>query len=125
MRMGRSGVRFQEEGGECRFRRGLKVNAGKSMVMVIGGRWKKERSRIIAVQMDNLRGLLGIRRMDKVPNARLRELYGVTNRVDERIDKNVVRWFCHVEIMENDRVAKRVYVGECAGSRSLSRPRKR
>ena len=34
--------------------------------------WKEERSRIKAVQMDNLRGLLGIRRMDKVPNARIR-----------------------------------------------------
>ena len=33
-------------------------------------RWReKERSRIRAVQMDNLRGLLGIRRMDKVLNA--------------------------------------------------------
>ena len=29
----------------------------------------KERSRITAVQMDNLRGLLGIRKMYKVPNA--------------------------------------------------------
>ena len=27
--------------------------------------------------------------------------------------------------MENDRNAKRVYVGECAGSRSVGRPRKR
>ena len=27
--------------------------------------WKEERSRIRAAQMDNLRGLLGIRRMDK------------------------------------------------------------
>ena len=27
--------------------------------------------------------------------------------------------------MENDRIAKRVYVGECAGSRSVGRPRKR
>ena len=36
--------------------------------------WKdKERSRIRVEQMDNLRGLLGIRRMDKVPNARIRE----------------------------------------------------
>ena len=25
--------------------------------------------------------------------------------------------------MENDRIAKRVYVGECAGSRSVGRPR--
>ena len=34
--------------------------------------WKeKERSRIRAVQMDNLRGLLGIRRMDKALNARI------------------------------------------------------
>ena len=32
--------------------------------------WReKERSRIKAVQMDNLRGLLGIRKMDKVLNA--------------------------------------------------------
>ena len=36
---------------------------------------EKERSRIRAVQMDNLGGLLGIRRMDRIPNARIRELY--------------------------------------------------
>ena len=37
--------------------------------------WKeKERSRIRAVQMDNHKGLLGIRKMDRVPNARIREL---------------------------------------------------
>ena len=38
---------------------------------------EKERSR--AVQMNNLRGLLGIRRKDRVPNARIRELCGVKN----------------------------------------------
>ena len=27
--------------------------------------------------------------------------------------------------MENDRIAKRIYVGECAGSLSVGRPRKR
>ena len=37
--------------------------------------WKEnERSIIRAVHMDNLRGLLGIRKMDRVPNARIREL---------------------------------------------------
>ena len=37
--------------------------------------WReKERSRVRAVQMDNLRGLLGIRRMDIVLNAQIREL---------------------------------------------------
>ena len=41
--------------------------------------WKeKERSRISAVQMYNLRGLLGIRRLNRVSNAQIRELCGVT-----------------------------------------------
>ena len=41
--------------------------------------WReKERSGIRAVQMNNLRSLLGIRRMDRVPNARIRHLCGVT-----------------------------------------------
>ena len=30
-----------------------------------------------------------------------------------------------MEWMENDRIAKRAYVGECTGSRSVGRPRKR
>ena len=36
--------------------------------------WNEERFRIKVVQMDNPRGLLGIRIMDKVPNARIRKL---------------------------------------------------
>ena len=35
-----------------------------------------------------------------------------------------IRWLGHVERMENDRITKRVFVGECAGSRSVGRPRK-
>ena len=85
----------------------------------------KERSRVRAVQIDNLRGLLGIRKMDRIPNTRIRELSGVRKGLDERIDESVLRWFGHVERMERDRIAKRVYVGECAGSRSIGRPRKR
>ena len=70
-------------------------------------------------------GLLGIRRMDRVPSTRIRELCEVTKGVDERICEGVLRWFGHMETMENDRIAKRVYVGECAGSQSLDRVRKR
>ena len=39
-----------------------------------------------------------------------------------RSDEGVLRWFGRVERMDNDIIAKRVYVGECAGSRSLARP---
>ena len=72
--------------------------------------------------MDNLRGLLGVRKTDRVPNVRIRELCGVTKGLNEGIDEGVLRWFGH---MERDRIAKRVYVRECAGSCSGGRPRKR
>ena len=72
----------------------------------------------MAVQMDNFRGLLGIRKMDRVPNAWIREMCRMKKGVDERIDEGVLRWFDH---MENDKIAKRVYVGECAGSPSVDR----
>ena len=46
--------------------------------------WReKERSRIRAVQMDNLRGLLGIRRIERVSNTWIRDLCGVMKRLDE------------------------------------------
>ena len=77
--------------------------------------WKeKERSRIKAIQMDNLNGLLGIRRMDKVPNARLMPW-----------QPTLMVWFDLVEKMEKDRIGKRVYVGECARSHSVGRVWKR
>ena len=41
--------------------------------------------------MDNPSGLLGIKRIDRVPNARIRELYGVKKVLDERIDGGVLR----------------------------------
>ena len=69
--------------------------------------------------------MLEIRKMDRVTNARIRELCKVTKGVDKRIDEVILWWFGQVERMEKDRIAKRVYVGECAGSHSVGRPRKR
>ena len=70
----------------------------------------------MAAQMDNLRFLVRIRRTDRVPNARIR---------DQRIDEDALRWFSHMERKEIDRIAKRVYVGEWACSRSAGRLRER
>ena len=41
------------------------------------------------------------------------QMHGVTKGVDERIDDGVLWWFDYVEMMEKDRIAKRVYVGVC------------
>ena len=80
--------------------------------------WKKK-ERIRTVQMDNLRGFTCIRKMDKVLNARIRELWGMTKGVGERIAEDVLRGFGHVKRMERDRIPKKVSVEECAGSRSV------
>ena len=63
--------------------------------------------------------------MGRVLNAWIRELCEVKKVLDERIDKCVLGWFGHVERMERDRIAQRVYVGDCAGSHWVGRPRKR
>ena len=54
--------------------------------------------------MDNLRGLLGIRRMDRVPNVRIRELCGVLKGVDERTEESILRWFGTTERTDAIRV---------------------
>ena len=38
--------------------------------------------------------------------------------LDERIDEGMLQWFGHVK---RDRIAKRIYVGECSGSHSMGR----
>ena len=60
--------------------------------------------------------------MGRVPNAMIREFCGVTKGLNERVDEGVLRWFGHVERRENDRFAKRIYVGKLRKffARSLS-----
>ena len=69
---------------------------------------RRRRSRITAVKMDNLRGLLGIRRMDRISNSRRREWCGVKKGLDERNDEGLLSWLGHVEKMKSDRIAKSV-----------------
>ena len=41
--------------------------------------------------------------MDRVPNARIRELCGMKKGLDEKIDESVLQWFSQVE---RDRIAR-------------------
>ena len=66
---------------------------------------------------------MGIRRLYTIQIIWKRELCKVMRGVYERID-DVLWLFSHMERMENDRIAKRVYVGKCAGTRSVGRLRK-
>ena len=58
---------------------------------------EKERYRTWAVQMENLRGVLGIRRIDRVLNEQIRVLYRMMKGVDEGTNKMFLQWFDHIE----------------------------
>ena len=53
------------------------------------------------------------------------EFCRVVNGVNDRVDKNIIQWFGHTEIIRNDRTAKRVYVGVCVGIHLVGQPAKR
>ena len=58
---------------------------------------EKERFRIRGVQMDNLRGWLGIRIVDGMPYIWLTELCGRKKEAGERIENSVFPLFEHIE----------------------------
>src|SRR5678815_191057 len=86
---------------------------------------KRYRSKVHCVQMDNLRGVLGVKRIDKMRNERIRELCGVKKGVKERINESTLRWFGQVERMNDSRLVKRMHSGECVENRPGGRPKKK
>ena len=83
-----------------------------------------ERKRMEAVEMNCLRNICGLRRIDRVPNVEIRRRCGKKVSVSQRIDQGVLRWFGHVERMGDERMAKRVYESDVRGVRRRGRPRK-
>ena len=74
------------------------------------------------MQVNSLRVMLGIRRIDRLLIVHIREMCEVTKMVDERIEESVLRWFCHTERTRDDRIAERVNVEECMSSFYVGRP---
>ena len=75
-------------------------------------------------EMNCLRNISGIRRIDRVLNVEIRRRCGTNVSVSQRIDQSVLRRFGHVERMRDERMAKRVYESNVRGVRRRGRPRK-
>ena len=60
--------------------------------------WSSKKSRIRAVHMDNLRGLLCIRNINRILNAEVRKLSGVKKGVGERNDESGLWWSGILEV---------------------------
>ena len=84
----------------------------------------RDRKRLEAVEMNCLRDVCGVRRVERVSNAEIRRRCGKNRGVNQKIDQGILRWFGHVERMGNERMVKRMYESQVRGGRGRGRPRK-
>ena len=61
--------------------------------------------------------------MDRVRNEEVCWRAGIERELASRADQRVWRWFGHVEIMDEYRMARRVLMAEVSGVRVRGRPR--
>ena len=60
--------------------------------------------------------------MDRVRNEEVRRRAGIERELASRADQRVLRWFEHVERMDEYRMARRVLMAEVSGGRVRGRP---
>jgi hypothetical protein len=86
---------------------------------------KKHISRVNAVEMRALRSMIGVRLSDRVRNEVIREECGVKEDLVTKIKKNMLRWFGHVERMDEWRLTKEIYEADVGGTAAgRGRPRR-
>ena len=82
-----------------------------------------ERKKVNVLQMKCLRSLVGVSQMDRVRNEEVRMRAGIERELASRADRRVLRWFGHVERMDEYCMARRVLMAEVSGGRVRGRPR--
>lgn len=87
--------------------------------------WKKQsESRINAVEMRSLRSMCGVKLIDRVRNEIIREECGLKEDIVTRIEKGMLRWFGHLERMDESRLTKGIYRVKVNGRVGRGRPRR-
>ena len=81
-----------------------------------------ERRKVNVLEMKCLRSLVAVSRMDRVRNEEVRSRAGIEMKLANRADQRVLRWFRHVERMDDYRMARRVLMAEVSGGRVRGRP---
>ena len=85
---------------------------------------KKHESKINAVEMRSLRSMCGVTLNDRLRNDLIRERCGLNEDVVTKINKGLLRWFGHVERMDENRLTARIYRATVSGKVSRGRPRR-
>ena len=68
-----------------------------------------ERKGVEVVETNCLKNVCGVRRIDEVRIGESSPRYRKNANVSERIDQTILGWFGHVDEMEDDRLARKVY----------------
>ena len=76
-----------------------------------------EREKVNVLEMKCLRILVGVSRMVRVRNEQVRRRAGIERELVSRADQRVLRWFGHVERMDEYRMARRVLIAEVSGGK--------
>ena len=76
-----------------------------------------------ALQMKCLRRLFGVSRKDIVRNEEVCRRAGIERKLASRADERFLRWFWHVERMDEFRMAIWMLMAEVCGGRVPGRPR--
>ena len=81
------------------------------------------RMKVNVLEMKCLRSMFEVSRMDRVGNEEVRRKAGIEKELASRADQRVLRWFGHVERMDEYRMARSVLMAEVSGGRVRGRPR--
>ena len=81
-----------------------------------------ERRKVNVLEMKCLRSLVGVSHKDRVRNEEVRIRGGIERELASRADLRVLRWFGHVERMDEYSMAGRKLMAEVSGGRVRGRP---
>ncbi len=88
-----------------------------------------QRSRVQAVELRYVRSACGVSRIDGISNESVYERFGMCHvgegkkcGVVEEVKQQTLKWFAHVERMEEGKITRRVYVSEIEGVNVRRRP---
>ena len=82
-----------------------------------------ERIKVNVLEMKCLRSLVGVSRTDRVRNEEVHRRAGIQRELASIADQRILRWFGHVERMDEYHMARRVLMAEVSWGWVLGRPR--
>ena len=81
-----------------------------------------ESRKLGVLEMRCLRSMCRLTLRDRIRNEEVRRRAGVERKLPSRVDQNVLRWFGHMERMDEEHLAKQVMNSEVDGNGGRGRP---